>query len=263
MRKTQGLFASLLLVGYSGCFLFSGEEDLSGDPISCGSDCAATPEATADADDKPWGIYKSVGNGLVSLRMNVGGTDPLSTSTCEAFAGNLSMHCSMIEYKRGDNVADRYWLRFEYGPKDSGAGCCSGIASFWVGEDGKVEDPYYTTRKELSSSLVRVFAGRTGRESTNDECGAILQDGVLTACCDVSDLTYNEWTCFQAPVQVGKAEGQSCKKPTSTAEEPTCGIPTSGSVTTFSATLSADDTSLSGTWMNDEGAGTFEMVRTL
>jgi len=251
-RSAIGLGISILFLG--GCFPPSSDGTGSMDPVPCGGTCVTAPEAPAAADGQPWGLYKAIRldyQYTAAARMFVGQADPMTTSTCAGQAGTHELTCSLAASANGDR-----FLTFTF-TDDSDMLWYPGTLTLPLNADGTVYNNYMAL-KETSTDLVQTFEG-TWEGAAKNTCGALLQDGTLTTCCyGISqDL---DTACFRSAAGSGAIAGTSCAKDAQ--GHATCPVPTTYTAgdTTFEGSLSGEI--LTGTWTNEAGSGTFELVRT-
>lgn len=255
----RGTIATVIVAGtlfLCGCFPTSGNGTGGMDPVPCAGTCINTPEAPLAADNAPWGVYKAVYldySQTAAVRFFVGQNDPMTTSTCTGRVGTHDLTCAPTA-----TAHNNLYLTFSF-TDDPDMLWFPGPVSLSMLADGTIYNNYMA-RKEKSTSLVQVFEGNY--EGTKKyACGGLVQDNVLAMCC--SGIAANVSTaCFQSAIGgSGAVAGTSCVE-TSLGVAP-CPVPTTytGGDTTFEGTLSGEV--LTGTWTNETGFGTFELVRTM
>lgn len=255
----RGTIATVIVVGtlcLCGCFPTSSNGNGGMDPVPCGGTCVTTPEAPAAADNAPWGLYKAVKLGYehtAAVRIFVGQTDPMTTSTCTGQAGTHELTCTPTT-----TAHNNLYIDFTF-QNDPDVTWHPGSISLSMLADGTVYN-HYMARKEKSTSLVQVFEGDY-EGSKKNVCGGLVQDGTLTVCC--SALAVDASTaCFRSVINgSGAVAGTSCVE--TSMGVASCPVPTTytGGDTTFEGALAGEV--LTGTWTNETGAGTFELVRTM
>jgi hypothetical protein len=255
-RRLTAIAISMVALSVSGCFPTSDDGTGGMAPVPCGGTCVTTPEAPAAADNAPWGLYKAIRldyDYSAAVRIFVGQDDPMTTSTCEGRAGSHEVTCSPKYTDHND-----LYISFSFFD-DPDMLWYPGTISLSMEANGRIYGNYMA-RKEKSTSLVALFEG--GFDGTKKAaCGGVVQDNVLTMCCSAIAANVNA-ACFQSTIGGdGTVAGTSCVE-TSLGVAP-CPVPTTytGGDTTFEGTLSGEV--LTGTWTNETGSGTFELVRTM
>ena len=255
VRRIAAFPSVVLPLFLASCFPTSDNGTGGMDPVPCGGACVTTPEAPAAADNAPWGVYKAIQLGYeytAAVRMFVGQTDPMTTSTCAGQTGSHELACSLTSTAYNDR-----YLYFGF-TDDPELLWYPGAFSFSLNDDGSVVSNYMV-RKESSTSLIQVFEG-TYEGTKKAVCGALLQDGTLTMCCAAISQDLDA-ACIQTAVGSGALTATSCVAD-SQGHAAGPGPTTYGAGdTTFEGTLSGE--SLTGTWTNEAGSGTFELVRTM
>jgi len=255
-RRLTAIAISLVALSVSGCFPTSDDGTGGMTPVPCGGTCVTTPEAPAAADNAPWGLYKAIRldyQNTAAVRIFVGQTDPMTTSTCTAQAGTHEMTCVPSSTDHNN-----LYIAFTF-TDDPDVLWYPGSIALSMLADGTIYNNYMV-RKEKSTSLVQVFEG-TSDGAKQYACGGLVQDNVLTMCCSAIAANVNA-ACFQSAIGGdGTVAGTSCVEE-SMGNAP-CPVPTTytGGDTTFEGTLSGEV--LTGTWTNEIGSGTFELVRTM